>query len=75
MGEKMVACHNTRNELSVMSDKCVRFPILRQLYGWLGSLGDLVIERQDRRVVTTQSPPRPDLGIGELLIQADNPIV
>jgi phenylpropionate dioxygenase-like ring-hydroxylating dioxygenase large terminal subunit len=53
----------------------VRFPILRQLYGWLGSLGNLVIERQDRRVVITQRPPRPDLGIGEILIQGDNPIV
>jgi hypothetical protein len=53
----------------------VRFPILRQLVGWLGSLGNLVIERQDRRVVVTQRPQRPDLGIGEVLIQGDNPIV
>ena len=30
----------------------VRFPVLRQLVGWLGSLGNLVIERQDRRVVS-----------------------
>jgi phenylpropionate dioxygenase-like ring-hydroxylating dioxygenase large terminal subunit len=53
----------------------VRFPVLRQLNGWLGSLGNLVIERQDRRVVITQRPPRPDLGIGEILIQGDSPIV
>jgi phenylpropionate dioxygenase-like ring-hydroxylating dioxygenase large terminal subunit len=53
----------------------VRFPILRQLNGWLGSLGNLVIERQDRRVVITQRPQRPDLGIGEILIQGDSPIV
>ena len=53
----------------------MRVPVLRQLYGWLGSLGNLLIERQDRRVVITQRPHRPDLGIGEILIQGDNPIV
>jgi phenylpropionate dioxygenase-like ring-hydroxylating dioxygenase large terminal subunit len=53
----------------------LRLPVLRQVYGWLGSLGNLVIERQDRHVVITQRPPRPDLGIGEILIQGDSPIV
>ncbi|HTX90821.1 MAG TPA: aromatic ring-hydroxylating dioxygenase subunit alpha [Anaerolineales bacterium] len=53
----------------------VRIPLLRQLYGWLGCLINLVIERQDRRVVVTQRPHRPDLGIGEILIPGDNPIV
>jgi phenylpropionate dioxygenase-like ring-hydroxylating dioxygenase large terminal subunit len=53
----------------------VRIPVLRQIFGWLGSLGNLVIERQDRRVVITQRPHRPDLGIGEILVQGDSPIV
>jgi phenylpropionate dioxygenase-like ring-hydroxylating dioxygenase large terminal subunit len=53
----------------------VRIPLLRQLIGWIGSLANLVIERQDRRVVITQRPPRPDLGMGEILIQGDSPIV
>ena len=53
----------------------VRLPVIRQLYGWIGSLANLVIERQDRRVVITQRPPRPDLGIGEILIPGDSPIV
>jgi hypothetical protein len=52
-----------------------RVPILRQLFGWIGSWANLVIERQDRRVVVTQRPHRPDLGIGEILIQGDSPIV
>jgi phenylpropionate dioxygenase-like ring-hydroxylating dioxygenase large terminal subunit len=52
----------------------VRVPVLRQLMGWIGILSNLVIERQDRRVVITQRPHRPDLGIGEILIQGDNPI-
>jgi hypothetical protein len=31
----------------------VRIPVLRQLNGWLGSLGNLVIECQDRRAFIT----------------------
>ena len=53
----------------------VRMPVLRQLMGLIGSLSNLVIERQDRRVVITQRPFRPDLGIGEILVQGDSPIV
>jgi len=53
----------------------VRAPVFRQLIGWIGSLGNLVIERQDRRVVITQRPHRPDMDIGEIMIQGDNPIV
>ena len=52
-----------------------RLPLLRHLVGWLGSLGNLYIERQDRRVVVTQRPLRPDLGIGEVLVQGDHQIV
>jgi phenylpropionate dioxygenase-like ring-hydroxylating dioxygenase large terminal subunit len=50
-------------------------PILRQLMGGVGSLANLVIERQDRRVVITQRPMRSDLNIGETLIPGDSPIV
>jgi phenylpropionate dioxygenase-like ring-hydroxylating dioxygenase large terminal subunit len=53
----------------------VKTPILRQLTGWLGGLGNLVIERQDKRVVITQQPKRADLEIGEVLIQGDGPII
>jgi len=53
----------------------MRAPILRQLTGWAGSLANLVIERQDRRVVITQRPTRSDLDIDEILIPSDHPIV
>lgn len=53
----------------------MRVPVLRQITGWIGSLANLVIERQDRRVVITQRPHRPDLDCGEILIPGDNPIV
>jgi phenylpropionate dioxygenase-like ring-hydroxylating dioxygenase large terminal subunit len=52
-----------------------RTSILRQLAGWTGSLANLIIERQDRCVVITQHPTRSDLGIGEILIPGDHPIV
>ena len=52
-----------------------RTPILRQLAGWTGSLANLIIERQDRRVVITQRPMRSDLVIGETLISGDHPII
>ena len=53
----------------------LRIPVLRQLNGWLGSLGNFIIERQDRRIVITQRPHCPDLGTGEILIPGDNPVV
>jgi phenylpropionate dioxygenase-like ring-hydroxylating dioxygenase large terminal subunit len=53
----------------------VKTPILRQINNLMGRLGNLVIERQDRRVVITQRPKRSDLRIGELLIPGDSPII
>ncbi|MGC1375782.1 MAG: aromatic ring-hydroxylating dioxygenase subunit alpha [Anaerolineales bacterium] len=53
----------------------MRTPVLRQIVGWVGCLANLVIERQDRRVVITQRPHRPDLDIGEIMIQGDLPIM
>ena len=53
----------------------VKLPIMRQLFEWLGSIGNWVILNQDKRVVVTQRPPRPDLDIGEILIPGDYPIV
>ncbi len=53
----------------------VRFPIARQLTDWLGAIGNLFILRQDKTVVITQRPSRPDLDIGEILVPGDYPIV
>jgi hypothetical protein len=53
----------------------MRIPVLRQLFEFFGGLGNLFILRQDKRVVITQRPPRPDLDIGEILIPGDYPIV
>jgi phenylpropionate dioxygenase-like ring-hydroxylating dioxygenase large terminal subunit len=53
----------------------VKLPIIRQLFGWIGNISNFIIERQDRRIVITQRPHRPDIGIGEILIQGDNPVI
>ncbi len=53
----------------------MRIPVLRQLAGWIGSLANLIIERQDRRVVITQRPKPSELRMGEKLIQGDGPII
>ncbi|MEI7844794.1 MAG: aromatic ring-hydroxylating dioxygenase subunit alpha [Chloroflexota bacterium] len=50
-------------------------PVLRQITGFFGGIANLVIERQDKRVVITQQPKRADLDIGEILVQGDNPII
>jgi phenylpropionate dioxygenase-like ring-hydroxylating dioxygenase large terminal subunit len=53
----------------------VKTPVLRQVTGFFGGIANLVIERQDKRVVITQQPKRADLDIGEVLIQGDGPII
>ena len=50
-------------------------PLLKQLHGWLGSLANLIIERQDKRVVVTQRPRRSELHGDEKLIVGDRPII
>ena len=53
----------------------MKTPVLRQIMGFFGSIANLVIERQDKRVVITQQPSRADLDTGEVLIQGDGPII
>jgi len=55
--------------------KLVKVPVLSEMFNLSGTLSNLVIERQDRRVVVTQQPKRSDLRIGEKLIQGDGPII
>ena len=55
--------------------RIVRWPGARHLFNWLGALGNLVVERQDRRVVETQRPRPSSLRMGEKLIQGDLPII
>jgi phenylpropionate dioxygenase-like ring-hydroxylating dioxygenase large terminal subunit len=53
----------------------VRVPVLDRLVARLAMPTNKYIVHQDRRVVQTQVPKRPELRGGEKLIQADGPIV
>ena len=55
--------------------KWIRFPLLRGLVNRLAMPLNLLIARQDRRVVATQQPGISRLQIGEQLIEADRPII
>ncbi len=55
--------------------RIVTAPLLRQAFDFLGAVANLVVERQDKRVVITQEPKRADLDIGEKLIPGDGPII
>jgi len=53
----------------------MRVPVVRSMVNFFGSLSNLYIERQDKRVVITQQPKRSDLDIGEKLIPGDGPVI
>lgn len=53
----------------------VKVPLIRQVFNVFANLGNLYIERQDRRVVLTQRPLRTELRMGEKLIPGDAPII
>jgi phenylpropionate dioxygenase-like ring-hydroxylating dioxygenase large terminal subunit len=53
----------------------VKTPLLKEITGFFGSLGNLVIERQDKPVVETQRPKPSELNIGEKLVPGDGAII
>lgn len=53
----------------------VKTPGIRQVFNLFSNLGNIFIERQDRRVVVTQRPYRSELRIGEKLIPGDAPVI
>ena len=55
--------------------RIVTTPVLREVFNIAGQIGNLIIERQDKRVVITQEPKRSQLRLGEKLIQGDGPII
>jgi len=55
--------------------KTVKIPVLRELFFLASRAGSYIIERQDRRVVITQSPSRPYHRMGETLLSGDGPVI
>lgn len=55
--------------------KISHLPVLKQFIHAAGSVGNLIIARQDKWVVETQQPKRSTLDSGETLIPGDRPII
>jgi len=55
--------------------KIVRLPLLRNVFGWFGNLGNRIIINQDKRVVITQDPIKSELKMDEKLVHGDKPII
>lgn len=55
--------------------KATKVKALNQLMAQAGKLGNLIVERQDRRIVITQQPKASSLKSGENLLQGDGPII
>ncbi len=53
----------------------VQVPLLRRLVNWLAMPFNVIVLRQDKRVVITQQPKKTALKMDEKLIQGDRPIV
>jgi len=53
----------------------MRTPLLGQLVTWLAMPFNVIVLRQDKRVVITQQPRKTALKMGEHLVQGDRPIV
>ncbi|MEI7724878.1 MAG: aromatic ring-hydroxylating dioxygenase subunit alpha [Bacteroidota bacterium] len=55
--------------------KLVKMPLLKELFNFAGKIANIVILRQDKRVVITQLPKKSGLKMDERLIMGDKPII
>jgi phenylpropionate dioxygenase-like ring-hydroxylating dioxygenase large terminal subunit len=53
----------------------IKIPLFKELMNYLGKVTNLIILRQDKRVVITQSPKKSEYKMAEHLIQGDLPII
>ena len=55
--------------------KMIGIGFLDSFIAWIGKWADLIVERQDKRVVETQRPKKSSLRMNENLVAADMPIM
>jgi phenylpropionate dioxygenase-like ring-hydroxylating dioxygenase large terminal subunit len=53
----------------------IKIPILKEVFNFLGKISNIVILRQDKRIVITQFPGKSVLKMDEHLIMGDRPII
>jgi phenylpropionate dioxygenase-like ring-hydroxylating dioxygenase large terminal subunit len=56
-------------------NKITKIRLINKIIAWFGSRANKIIERQDKRIVITQSPKASSLRMGENLVAADMPII
>lgn len=55
--------------------KIVNIPLLRELFNFIGKITNIIILRQDKRIVITQIPKKSEVKMDERLIMGDKPII
>ena len=55
--------------------RIIRIPILKDLFNFLGKIANIIILRQDKRIVITQLPKKSEVKMDERLIMGDKPII
>jgi phenylpropionate dioxygenase-like ring-hydroxylating dioxygenase large terminal subunit len=53
----------------------INIPVMKELFNYLSKLLNIIILRQDKRVVITQTPKMSELKMDERLIMGDKPII
>jgi phenylpropionate dioxygenase-like ring-hydroxylating dioxygenase large terminal subunit len=55
--------------------RMINFPVLKQLFNYIGKVSSIIILRQDKRIVLTQLPKKSELKMDERMIMGDKPII
>jgi phenylpropionate dioxygenase-like ring-hydroxylating dioxygenase large terminal subunit len=55
--------------------RIIKVPLLKDLFNFFGKIANIIILRQDKRVVVTQLPRKSEMKMDERLIMGDKPII
>ena len=53
----------------------INIPLLREVFNFIGKITNIIILRQDKRIVITQIPKKSEVKMDERLIMGDKPII
>jgi phenylpropionate dioxygenase-like ring-hydroxylating dioxygenase large terminal subunit len=55
--------------------RMINFPLLKELFNYIGKISSIIILRQDKKIVVTQLPKKSEYAMDERLIMGDKPII
>ena len=64
-----------KQSLVVIHNKITGIKPIDKIIAWLGSRANIIVEKQDKRIVETQLPKKTAINISENLVAADLPII